>query len=295
MIYVLGTEKRAGAGGWAAHRGHHTPMAPGTRLVSPPQAWLPCRMPHGLAPGAAPAGHRGMNREKGQGCASTILPLAKDPKQPQPSGGSPGQPRQERGRAGLRAGAGTEAFLCSCLSAPATPRGCWCPTLAALRQPPPPALPGAGPALRLAVPPASNPQRSLLSPPRVLREQRRGEEPPARPWGKRPRNQKLDRNKNETRKKKKKIVKKIVTKGKTTNSLAKYKDLESDGATTASLEHRGHGHAPPASSTTRLGALGAQRAGVRPSPCPGGEEEGWPGARTAQCSPHPRRGFGEGG
>lgn len=95
--------------------------------------------------------------------------------------------------------------------------------------------------------------------------------------------------------KKKKIVKKIVTKGKTTNSLAKYKDLESDGATTASLEHRGHGHAPPASSTTRLGALGAQRAGVRPSPCPGGEEEGWPGARTAQCSPHPRRGFGEGG
>lgn len=203
LIYVLGTEKRAGAGGWAAHRGHHTPMAPGTRLVSPPQAWLPCRMPHGLAPGAAPAGHRGMNREKGQGCASTILPLAKDPKQPQPSGGSPGQPRQERGRAGLRAGAGTEAFLCSCLSAPATPRGCWCPTLAALRQPPPPALPGAGPALRLAVPPASNPQRSLLSPPRVLREQRRGEEPPARPWGKRPRNQKLDRNKNETRKKKK--------------------------------------------------------------------------------------------
>lgn len=89
LIYVLGTEKRAGAGGWAAHRGHHTPMAPGTRLVSPPQAWLPCRMPHGLAPGAAPAGHRGMNREKGQGCASTILPLAKDPKQPQPSGGSP--------------------------------------------------------------------------------------------------------------------------------------------------------------------------------------------------------------
>lgn len=91
------------------------------------------------------------------------------------------------------------------------------------------------------------------------------------------------------------VKKKIVTKGKTTNSLAEYKDLESDGATTASLERRGHGHAPPTSSTTRFGALGAQRAGVRPSPCPDGEEEGWPGARTAQCSPHPRRGFGEGG
>lgn len=92
------------------------------------------------------------------------------------------------------------------------------------------------------------------------------------------------------------VKKKNSDKGeKNTNSLGEYNDLESDGATTASLERRGHGHAPPASSTTRFGALGAQRAGVRLSPCPGGEEEGWPGAQTAQCSPHPRRGFGEGG
>lgn len=82
MIYVVGTEIRAGAGGRAAHRGHHMPKALGTGLVSPPQAWLPCGMPHGLAPGAALARHRGMNRERGQGCASTILPLAKHPKQP---------------------------------------------------------------------------------------------------------------------------------------------------------------------------------------------------------------------
>lgn len=71
-------------------------MAPGTRLVSPPQAWLPCRMPHGLAPGAAPAGHRGMNREKGQGCASTILPLAKTPSSHSPLGA----PQGSRGRRG---------------------------------------------------------------------------------------------------------------------------------------------------------------------------------------------------
>lgn len=181
--------------------------------------------------------------------------------------------------------------------APATPRGCWCPTLAALHRPPPPAAPGAGLALRLGVPPASNPRRSLLSPPCVLREQRRGEELPARHWVKRPRNQKRDGKGKETGKKKTLPWggKKKVTKGKTTNSLAEYKDLQSDGATTASLERGGHGHAPPASSTTRFGAPGAQRAGVRLSPCPGGEEEGWPGARTAQCSPHPRRGFGEGG
>lgn len=83
MIYgVVGTEKRAGAGGWAAHRGHHMPKALGTGLASPPQAWLPCGMPHGLAPGAALARHRGMNSERGQGSASTILPRAKDPKQP---------------------------------------------------------------------------------------------------------------------------------------------------------------------------------------------------------------------
>lgn len=86
MIYVVGTEKRAGAGGRAAHRGHHTPVAPGTRLVSPPQAWLPCRMPLGLAPGAAPAGHKGMNRERSQGCASTILHWQKTPSSHSPLG-----------------------------------------------------------------------------------------------------------------------------------------------------------------------------------------------------------------
>lgn len=64
--------------------------------MSPPQAWLLCGMPHGLAPGAAPARHRGMNRDRGQGCASTILPLAKEPKQPQPSGA----PQGSRGRRG---------------------------------------------------------------------------------------------------------------------------------------------------------------------------------------------------
>lgn len=180
--------------------------------------------------------------------------------------------------------------------APAMPRGCWCPTLATLHWPPPPTAPGASPALRLRVPPASNRRHSLLSPPCILRKQRRGEEPPARHWVKQPQNQKRNgkgkrRGGGGTYHEKKKKV----TKGKNTNSLVEYKDLESDGGTTASLEHGGHGHAPPASSTTRFRALGAQRAGVRPSPCPGGEEEGWPGARTAQCSPHPRRGFGEGG
>lgn len=153
-------------------------------------------------PGRCAGRAQGNEQGEGPGLRQHHPPTGKRPQAATALWGSPGQPRQERGRAGLRAGAGTEAFLCSCLSAPATPRGCWCPTLAALRQPPPPALPGAGPALRLRVPPASNLQRSLLSPPRVLREQRRGEEPPARPWGKRPRNQKLDRNKKETRKKK---------------------------------------------------------------------------------------------
>lgn len=200
MIYVVGTEKRAGAGGRAAQRGHHMPRALGTGWMSPPQAWLPCGMPQGLAPGAAQA--QGNEQGEGPGLRQHHPPTGERPQAATALWGSPGQQRQERGRAGLRAGAGTEAFPCSCLSGPAAPRGCWCPTLAALRQPPPPAVPGAGPALRLGALPASNPQHSLLSPPRVLREQRPGEEPPARPWGKRPRNQKRDGNEKETRGKK---------------------------------------------------------------------------------------------
>lgn len=81
------------------------------RAGVPPQAWLPRRTPHGQAPGAAPARHGGMKRERGWGRASTVLPLGKDPQVAITLRGSPGQLRQERGRAELRAGAGMEEFL----------------------------------------------------------------------------------------------------------------------------------------------------------------------------------------
>lgn len=182
--------------------------------------------------------------------------------------GSAGQPGRERGC--VRSGDGG-------VPAPATLRGCWCPTLATSSGCPRP---------RAAARDASNRGApfSLLPASSMSNAEGRSR------WGKRPRNQKRDGKGNGSGGGDQTTIKKKVTKGKNTNSLTEYKDLESDGATIASLERGGHGHAPPASSTTRFGALGAQ-----PSPCPGGEEEGWPGARTAQCSPHPRRGFGEGG
>lgn len=216
-------------------------------------------------PGSCAGQAQGNEQGEGPGLRQHHPPTGKRPQAAIALWGSPGQPRQERGRARLRTGAGTEAFLSSCLSVPAVPRGCWCPTLATLRQPPPPAVPGAG------VPPASRPQRSLLAPPRVLQSNAEGRSRLHAPRANGQGTKNVMEMRKKQGKKKKTIVKKkkIVTKGKTTNSLAEYEDLESDGATTASLERRGHGHAPPTSSTT-FGALGAQRAGVRRVRAPAG-------------------------
>lgn len=208
-----------------------------------------------------------MNGERGRGCASTILPLAMTPN----SHNAPGLRWAAGVGEGLRAEQGWRR------ACPGHTARLLVSHLGHLLQLSPAPCCGLG-CIKL--------RRSLLSPPRVLHEQRRGEEP----LGQTATEPKTRRKRKRGRRGNQTIIKKKVTKGKNTNSLTEYKDLESDGATIASLERGGHGHAPPASSTIRFGAPG-----VQPSPCPGGEEEGWPRARTAQCSPHPRRGFGEGG
>lgn len=274
--------QRNNSGSQAAHRGHRTPMAVGTGLGSPPglAASQDATWP---GPGSCAGWARGNEWGEGPGPCQHRPPTGKRPQAAITLRGSPGQPRQERGRAGLRTGAGTEAFL------PWPRRGVagvppWPQSACRLLRLPPGLAQRSGsgcrqhqtrgnPSSLLPASSTSNAEgRSRL---RATGSNRHG-------------------TKNATEKERKQGKKK-VTKGKNTNSLAEYKDLESDGATTASLERGGHGHAPPTSSTTRFGAPGAQRAGVRPSPSPGREEEVWPGARTAQCSPHPRRGFGEGG
>lgn len=261
----------------------------------PGQGWAPTP---GLAaprditwPGPGSCAGRARGNERGEGPGPHRPPTRERPQAAITLWGFPGQPRRERGRAGLCAGAGTAAFLPpprrGVAGVPPWPRA----TGHLLRLPPGPARGAAG-IKPTALPPLSSPR-----PPRATPRGGAACAPVGQtatePKTRRKRKGNKGREKTTNHSTMKKKIK--VTKGKNTNSLVEYKDLESDGATTASLERGGHGHTPPASSTTRFGARGAQRAGVRPSPCPSGEEEGWPGARTAQCSPHPRRGFGEGG
>lgn len=142
---------------------HRMAMAAGTGLGSPPQASLLRRTPHGPALGAVPAGHGGMNRERGWGRASTVLPPGKEPQAAITLQGSPGQLRQERGRAGLRAGAGMEAFLPpphhGVAGVPPWPRSAG----HLLRLPPGPAR-GAANIKPAALPPLSSPRPPRATP-----------------------------------------------------------------------------------------------------------------------------------
>lgn len=99
-------ETTAGAKGRAAHQGHHTPMATGTGLglaALRGATWPGPRRCVGWA--------RGNERREGPGPRQHRPPTGERPQADITLWGSPGQPRRERGHAGLCAGAGTEVFL----------------------------------------------------------------------------------------------------------------------------------------------------------------------------------------
>lgn len=156
LFQSMAAGQRNGSGSRGPGGTPRTPRAHGCEDGAGSSPFRHHRMPW-PSPGSC-AGNGGMNGERGWGCASTILPLAKTPN----SHNAPGLRWAAGAGEGLRAERGwrrscpghTARLLVSHLGH-------------LLRLPPAPRC-GSG---------CIKPRRSLLSPPRVLHEQRRGEEP----------------------------------------------------------------------------------------------------------------------